>query len=91
MKKIHMIDVLYVLAILASFTILFNIWIHFFRIEKVKRINELEKAYFEGQKDYALGNIKIECSKDSVWVWVGSPWRDGTKPIFNPNLIEDKK
>jgi len=35
-----------------------------------------EEAYFEGQKDYMNGNIRIQKNGD-CYVWIKSPW-DGT-------------
>ena len=52
---------------------------------------ELEKAYFEGQRDYANGDKRIRWTKDSCWVWVKSPWDSGSQPIFNPSVIHSKK
>lgn len=45
-----------------------------------------EEAYFEGQKDYMNGDIRIEKLWDSTYVWIKSPWDDGTEPIFKPNV-----
>lgn len=44
---------------------------------------KLEKAYFEGQKDYAKGDVRIKQISDSCWVWSKSPWNDNSKPMFN--------
>ena len=51
---------------------------------------ELERAYFEGQRDYANGDKRIQWTKDSCWVWVKSPWDSGSQPIFNPSIIHSK-
>lgn len=47
--------------------------------------NVAEEAYFEGQKDYMNGDIRIEKLLDSTYVWSRSPWDSGTEPIFKPN------
>lgn len=44
-----------------------------------------EEAYFEGQKDYMNGDIRIEKLWDSTYVWSRSPWDSGAEPIFKPN------
>ena len=51
---------------------------------------KLERAYFEGQRDYANGDKRIQWTKDSCWVWVKSPWDGGSQPIFNPSVIHSK-
>jgi hypothetical protein len=43
-----------------------------------------EEAYFEGQKDYMNGDIRIKKTYDSTYIWVKSPWDSGKEPIFNP-------
>lgn len=54
-----------------------------------------EMAYFEGQKDALNKDIRIKKNLDSCWVWIKSPWGDGTPPIFNPSFncdfINNKK
>jgi hypothetical protein len=39
----------------------------------------MEQAYFEGQRDYQNGIIRIE-KCDSGYVWSSSPWDDGRTP-----------
>lgn len=39
-----------------------------------------EKSYWEGQKDYRDGDIRV----DSANHWVRSPWNTGRLPEFNP-------
>lgn len=50
----------------------------------------LEQAYFEGQRDYAIDDKRIEWTSDSCWVWIKSPWNNGKQPIYNPSLIRSK-
>lgn len=44
----------------------------------------MEKAYFEGQRDALIGDIRIEQNGNGCWYWIKSPWDQGRKPIFNP-------
>jgi len=44
----------------------------------------MEKAYYEGQKDYAEGDTRVKLDSDSCYVWVKSPWDSGTPAKFNP-------
>lgn len=37
-----------------------------------------EEAYFEGQKDYMNGNIRIQKNGD-CYVWIKSPWDENTE------------
>lgn len=47
---------------------------------------ELEKSYFEGQKDALSGDVRIELDSTSgEWSWIKSPWNDGTHPKFKPS------
>ena len=48
---------------------------------------ELEKAYFEGQKDAINGDIRIRKNNDGCWVWTKSCWDSGKPPKFNPSII----
>lgn len=34
---------------------------------------QMERAYFEGQRDYSNGDIRIRWTNDSCWVWTKSP------------------
>jgi hypothetical protein len=52
---------------------------------------EIEKAYFEGQKDAINGDIKIKLNNDSIYQWIKSPWNDNREPIFNPKRIHTHK
>ena len=49
---------------------------------------EVERAYFEGQKDAINGNIRIGMEingKDTCYKWTKSCWDDTTiKVIYNP-------
>jgi len=51
----------------------------------------LEYAYFEGQRDFANGDIRIEWITDSCWTWTKSPWNDGTPPIYDITLIKEEE
>jgi len=50
----------------------------------LKEVTRLcEQSYFEGQKDYMNGDIRIQ--KDGTnYSWTKSPWDEGMIPIFNP-------
>ena len=50
---------------------------------------ELERAYFEGQKDAIEGDIRIELTDSGNYIWTSSPWDSGEEPIFHPPLIND--
>lgn len=56
-------------------------------------IPELEKsmeyAYFEGQRDYCEGDIRIGIV-DSYYVWIKTPWNNGQAPKFVPININIK-
>ena len=41
---------------------------------------EREKAFFWGQKNAIEGDIRIKKINDSTWIWIKSPWNDGTQP-----------
>lgn len=53
-------------------------------------MKELEKAYFEGQKDAISGDVRIRKDIDGDWTWSKSPWNDDEDgkhpPIFNPKF-----
>lgn len=49
-----------------------------------------EKAYFEGQRDAITGDIRIELTSDSIYIWTKSCWDDSTRPIFNPTYLDTK-
>jgi len=49
-----------------------------------------EQAYFEGQRDYANGDIRITFTNDCCWVWTKSPWNSGQEPIYNPSIIHSR-
>lgn len=49
-----------------------------------------EKAYFEGQRDALNNDIRIKLSKDSIYIWIKSPWNDDTKPEFIPSYLDTK-
>ena len=68
MKKIDKGDVLILLVSLAFLVVAIKVWDYLIEFEKSKVRKGLEEAYFKGQKDYALGDKRIGCSKDSVWV-----------------------
>jgi len=50
----------------------------------------MEYAYFEGQKDYINGEIKVEESDDGNFIWVDSPWDSGEEPIYKPKNNNDE-
>jgi hypothetical protein len=47
----------------------------------------MEYAYFEGQKDYLRGSIRIQVDADSNYTWGQTPW-DNTErqPKYIPSL-----
>lgn len=56
-----------------------------------KQINNIlqermEEAYFEGQRDYMEGDIRIAVDADSIFYWTKSPWDVGKQPIWYPSL-----
>lgn len=48
---------------------------------------ELERVYFEGQKDAINGDIRIRKNNDGCWVWTKSCWNGNEPPKFNPSII----
>lgn len=59
-----------------------------FTIQEVEynfRIKKMEQAYFEGQKDALNGDVRIRKNGDSCYIWIKSPWNNGSKPVFNPS------
>lgn len=50
----------------------------------------VEKAYFEGQKDALNGDIRIQLSQDSCYIWVKSPWDCGDVPIYTPTRLDSQ-
>ena len=53
--------------------------------------SEMERAYFEGQKDALLGDVRIEringeLDPDTLWRWTSSPWDSGKEPIYHPPI-----
>lgn len=50
---------------------------------------EVEKAYFEGQKDAIEGDVRI-ILKDSIYYWSKSCWNDNRIPIYNPTYLDSK-
>lgn len=53
-------------------------------------VEKVEKAYFEGQKDYMENDIRIKLNSDSILVWKKSPWNDNRKPLYQPNNLKKK-
>jgi hypothetical protein len=87
-----------VLAILAVFSLVFVVFniIIFVKKSEAKETRfvisiqeDLEKAYYEGQRDALEGDIRIK-KVDSVYLWTKSCWDSGKMPIFNPSLINQK-
>ena len=61
-------------------------------VEKTLR-TEIEKAYYEGQRDYAEGNIRIrDLNYDHCYHWVGSPWDGGSidSIVYIPDCTKNK-
>lgn len=52
---------------------------------------DMEKAYFEGQKDAIEGDVRIKKNKDSIYIWEKSPWNNGSKPLYNPDYLDSQK
>jgi len=51
---------------------------------------QLERAYFEGQKDVLNGDIRIKLDNDSNYIWDKSPWDNNDLPIYDPCLEYSK-
>lgn len=49
--------------------------------------DEIEKAYFEEQKDAINGDVRIRKNNDGCWVWTKSCWNGNEPPKFNPSII----
>ncbi len=50
-------------------------------------IQAIEKAYFEGQKDFMNGDIRINKivdsnTQDEKYEWIKSPWNNSDKELF---------
>ena len=60
---------------------------------KVVISQEIAKAYYEGQRDYAEGNIHIrDVNYDHCYHWESSPWKDmniDSLP-YNPECAQKK-
>ena len=55
---------------------------------------KMEMAYFEGQRDYANGDMRITFVYEKPlgnghWKWIKSPWNGGKKWIFKPSTLKD--
>lgn len=49
-----------------------------------------EQAYFEGQRDALIGDIRIKCDEEyNCWRWAKSPWNNGQAPILDISGIPD--
>jgi hypothetical protein len=62
-------------------------------IEKTLRI-EIEKAYYEGQRDYAEGIVRIRDERfDHCYHWVESPWDGGNldSVVYKPECTVKKE
>lgn len=44
----------------------------------------VEKAYFDGQRDYMEGDIRITVDADSNVVWSKPIWNDGRDCLYQP-------
>ena len=77
-------------ALITVFLILLNLITIHKENDKTEIIKVIEQAYFEGQRDYANGDVRIKFTKDSCWVWSKSPWDNGATPVFNPSVIHSK-
>jgi prepilin-type N-terminal cleavage/methylation domain-containing protein len=51
-------------------------------LDMVKK--EKEKAYYDGQRDALEGDVRIKKISASQYIWIKSPWDDGTEPKFHP-------
>ena len=52
--------------------------------------HDMERAYFEGQKDAINGDIRIMKNQDSCYIWKKSPWDSGTPPVYWPTYEESR-
>jgi hypothetical protein len=49
-----------------------------------------EASYFEGQKSALEKDIRIKkvwVNGEFIYVWIRSPWDDGTMPVYKKELI----
>jgi prepilin-type N-terminal cleavage/methylation domain-containing protein len=44
----------------------------------------IEWAYYQGQKNALEGDIRIQ-KRDSLYVWIKSPWDGGKEPSYDPS------
>lgn len=51
-------------------------------------IKSAEQAYFEGQRDAINHDVRIQLNRDSIYVWIKSPWDSNRQPIFIPTRID---
>lgn len=48
--------------------------------------HDMERAYFEGQRDAIDGDVRIKWDDDAkCWRWQKTPWDDGTATTFDPS------
>ncbi len=57
-------------------------------VTKKTIFEQIEKAYFEGQKDALNGDIRIKKTSDSCYVWIKSPWDNKREPIYIPSICK---
>lgn len=65
-----------------------NVWVYFYTKDENQKA--MEYAYFEGQKDAIEGDIRIKYNKDSIYIWIKSPWDNRKSPIFIPTYLDSK-
>jgi hypothetical protein len=52
--------------------------------------SDLEKAYFEGQRNAIKGRIDISFDKTkNRYIWTRSPWDTGRNPTFEPSTKDN--
>ena len=89
MIKKFLFTSLKVIALLIAFST-FIFYITSSSIEKQVEIKKkvtmgLEEAYFEGQRDFLNGKIRIKKNDDNSYSWInGGPWEGNTTTLWNP-------
>ena len=61
--------------------------------EKIAISQEIAKAYYQGQRDYAEGNIHIrDVNYDHCYHWESSPWKDTNIDSipYTPDCVVEK-
>lgn len=57
---------------------------------KVLMKDVYERAFFEGQRRALNGDVRIKLGSDSTYIWVKSPFDDGSSPSFKPTFLDTR-